>query len=339
MQYTAEVLKCVRKWDMKMEDLTQWQAQVLANMGAVPEPEHREDISVSEKRERPIHLSAMQARHPSTINVVYNSEGCTGRTTFLNTIKYHNPESFIIFQGVPSCRDFDTEVRHWTNLGFNGHCIVFDIHREFNNDRMYRTLELASDVHRNVWVFTYRMPDLSRLSHQRWNIFTVHADVKNGIMSDLIPLSLDEAHEIYLQEKERPNRLHRKATSVLPTLSPERRVDSSALSRRRIDSTQANLQEGSREARYYLLEAQLKLPHSYLHLGYVHPYFSSKNDAASFLKYHYPLLPAISSENGWTSNLCHDDQVRYVIRRYNKEALTLNMDRVASIANAKSSYI
>lgn len=131
--------------------------------------------------------------------VVYNKRGCIGRTTFLRAIQHDRPQDFAIFDGVPRIRDFISDVRGLRQRGWTGHTIIFDLYRQFKEKDIYRTIEAASDDVgcSNVWVFTYRMLDLSEISEDRWQLFTVTADVMQGLMSNLIPITLEDAKKTY----------------------------------------------------------------------------------------------------------------------------------------------
>lgn len=82
----------------------------------------------------------------------------------------------------------------------------------------------------------------------------------------------------------------------------------------------------------YILEAQLHVKGKYVHLGYMYPMFNTESEAAEFHINHYPHLTAMTAKSGWKSDYCPHDNVRYIIRVHNDEALTLNMYNVAEAA-------
>lgn len=86
----------------------------------------------------------------------------------------------------------------------------------------------------------------------------------------------------------------------------------------------------------YMLETQLYIKGGWVHLGYMYPTFDSKEKASEFHHNHYPQLSEMTAETGWKSICSMDDDVRYVVRVHNDEALTLNMRTVGLAAMERS---
>jgi hypothetical protein len=203
MKNNLELMRVAEQPEVGVGELVGWQVQALELMKSNTKRVLDIDCCAAQEEPKCIPRLIVQSRfHEKKVHVVYNREGHTGRTTFLKAVKYDKMADFIIFQGVPNHQDFLAEMKHLERWGHTGYCIIFDIYRQYKHRDIYRTLEVASDNpnYHNIWVFTHWMPDISSISSQRWRIFTVTADFNKGMMSDLIPLSLDDARKIHSQE-------------------------------------------------------------------------------------------------------------------------------------------
>ncbi len=74
----------------------------------------------------------------------------------------------------------------------------------------------------------------------------------------------------------------------------------------------------------YILEAQKFTPYGFKHLGYVNKIFKSKKNACIFYDQANPWLRPINAYNTYTSDWHPKNNLRFVVRHFDREILTLD---------------
>lgn len=161
--------------DIRMEDLIGWQVQALNMMDKNSSCPRRED-----KR---------------TVHAVYtHRDWFSGRTIFLQAIKYDNPKRFLLIRGVPSPSVLLSVISSMTSIGgWTRDCLIFDIPRGYKNRDIHTTLKVASKIEgcKNIWVFLDWVPNI--MDGLSWRFFICHMDEQQNTMSSLreLPLYVD----------------------------------------------------------------------------------------------------------------------------------------------------
>lgn len=109
-----------------------------------------------------------------------------------NGIEEHNSNRFMVVVGMPHNSSFARTVEQKKADGsWTGECVIFDLSNLASiPDKMYETLQVVFDKHycRSIWVFTRHLPQLGRLTYDRWNFSKISADPSAGKMSNLTKL-------------------------------------------------------------------------------------------------------------------------------------------------------
>lgn len=155
---------------------------------------------------------ARYAEYTRKITVIYDPKGNSGKTYFQLAYTGRHSKDAITLQGLASSRDISTILMEAMNRGWSGDTAFINLTRQCVDHKIYNSLETIRDgvattqkwsgktirFHTtNVAVFTNWMPDLSKCSADRWEIYRIA-----GKTSPLIEVSLEKAREIYRGEKD-----------------------------------------------------------------------------------------------------------------------------------------
>lgn len=143
-------------------------------------------------------------------HVVYNPEGDSGKSRFINYLMECDPLRFFAIQGVASARDVAQQILGALDKGWSGDTLLINLTRQCADYKIYAAIEMCIDgfittqkwagvsktwTSKNVWIFTNFMPNLKAMSMDRWNIFRVRK-----VNSELRPMTIPEALRIYKEE-------------------------------------------------------------------------------------------------------------------------------------------
>ena len=170
--------------DVKVTDLTGWQVDVMEIM-------KKNGLPISKKIIPVLRRNTYDPKR--AINVVRNQNNGTGRSAFLDALKYTNPKRFLVFKGIPSEDRFSEVVNtQLQSKEWDGDCIIFDIPRAYKNRDIYRTLDAASGLRycRNVWMFTDWWPDVTTayMNNDNWSLWETYSVREQDHISDLLPI-------------------------------------------------------------------------------------------------------------------------------------------------------
>lgn len=198
-----------------------WQLELyeILNNNSVPKPPLPKifDPADRTKRERvPIpELAQVYDNSDRTLTMVLDRKGGAGKTQFIKALHYHEPNRFLIVQGVPQAKDFGTQIQDAQLSGWTGDAILFNLTRTQADYKIHNTLEATIDGFitavkyrggtivfepKSVVIFTNAIPCLTKVTMDRWKIYKVEADFKKGDMSWLDPMSVEEALQVYQEQ-------------------------------------------------------------------------------------------------------------------------------------------
>lgn len=121
-------------------------------------------------------------RRVRTINVLKSRSRGTGRTTFLQTLKYSDPTLYLILEVIPPKGRFLEIVEAKEKTGeWSGACLIFDVPWGCTrSEGIYTTLMAASDLEwcPNVWVFSDWWPRVEGtcMNSDCWSFFETSND-------------------------------------------------------------------------------------------------------------------------------------------------------------------
>lgn len=175
---------------ISVEHLLRWQSQALSLMTEVPKLEPLVDNDPIAGLLPIPGLAERVTLSKKKIHIVQDGKGKTGKTTFLNAIKHHNPERFLILDSMPeNC--YRTEEQRLKDKGIRpGGCLIVETKYLWDADALE---EIALDwCCSSIWIFatdTSRMRPRLRIGTDVL-FYNITADLSNGLMSNLIPMQL-----------------------------------------------------------------------------------------------------------------------------------------------------
>lgn len=219
--------------EISVDHLLRWQKEVYTkinlNSMPLPKPSPLKDSAVKGKPGERVPLPGAAShfdRRNRIIHLVVDPKGGAGKTALIKALAHSDKKRFLACQGVPTTRDFATQVQIAQEQGWNGDTILFNLTREQVDWKVMGTVEAAIDGFltstkyegktvmfncKNVWIFSNDMPRLKSVSLDRWKIFHVHGETyhpppKDGedeknYLSWLEPMTIAEALVIYKEQK------------------------------------------------------------------------------------------------------------------------------------------
>jgi len=222
------------RWQVELYEIMNENSKVRPPLPRIVDPANRNKREVI-----PIPgLAAAYDPASRTIGLIVDAKGGAGKTQFIKALHYHEPDRFLVVQGIPQLKDFGTQVQEAQSSGWNGDAILFNLTRTQVDYKVHATLEASIDGFitavkfkggtvlfepRNIWVFANDIPDLMKVTTDRWRIFTVWADFKKELMSWLEPLPFADA--MVMREANHQARAEEKATEREMSIYSRRRED------------------------------------------------------------------------------------------------------------------
>lgn len=205
------------------EDFFRWQLQVLdimdKNSKVRPKGVRPKDTAKPGEDVPILGLSKYADLTTRMIHLVVDPVGGAGKTAFVKALQHMDPKRFLVCQGVPQMRDFATIAQNALEVGWTGDSVLFNLTRQQVDNKIHATLEASIDgfitatkytggtctwTTRNLWIFTNDIPCLTKVSIDRWRIFSVSANWSKDYISWLIPMSLQDAmtkRETFLKDR------------------------------------------------------------------------------------------------------------------------------------------
>ncbi|QMW68673.1 replication-associated protein [Crucivirus-141] len=141
------------------------------------------------------------------ITVIVESLGRKGKTQFGKGLMCYNPKRYFTTQGCGNMKDFSTTIENALNGIWKGEVLIINLTRSnMKNQQIYGPIEAIRDgiitsqkfvgkttifQPQHVVLTCNSMPDLSKLSQDRWKIYKVHE-----VHETLEPLTLSQAWDI-----------------------------------------------------------------------------------------------------------------------------------------------
>lgn len=191
------------------EDLFQWQAQFHDILIKPPQPAVKKP-SVRSVVDAPFEFPSR--RDGRSIYVIYDPIGGTGKTHFIKYMTSLDPKRFFFTQGLGQSRDIAEVVKNAQRNGWTGETMLVNLTRQLADHKIYETLESLIDgmftsqkysgssmryEARTVVLFSNFMPNLRKVSVDRWIILGIDRITKN-----LVSIPTDEGIRIYIAESE-----------------------------------------------------------------------------------------------------------------------------------------
>lgn len=150
------------------------------------------------------------------IGVIHDPRGNSGKSKWARSLCRREPGKWLYLPGLGDERDIANIIRNAINRGWSGHGLFIDMARTHADYKStYSTIERVREGCINatkydsdilewdstiVVMLTNWMPDLHKLSVDRWEIFTIDHGEECGQFGDLMFVPLHEAFSIYDSE-------------------------------------------------------------------------------------------------------------------------------------------
>lgn len=150
-------------------------------------------------------------RDPRQITWIYDQEGGCGKSFLARFLNQWHEDEWMTLACAPSQRDLSCLVKAKVDKGWNGNSCLLDLPRAYCLRDMYPTLEdlsngaftsvkyvgstFTTDPLRVV-VFANFLPDLDKMSMDRWNIFELYKKDANRANAELRTLTLQEVRSM-----------------------------------------------------------------------------------------------------------------------------------------------
>lgn len=140
-------------------------------------------------------LDTVHVEQPRVVNVIYDPEGCSGKSTIGSIIELQH--GGLLVPPVDDAKDLMQfcmsimEARRSNLLS----CVIIDLPRAMNQKKLHGLFAAIEDIKNGrlwdmrhkarilwlkksptVWVCTNTLPDLEYLSRDRWNIFSINSE-------------------------------------------------------------------------------------------------------------------------------------------------------------------
>lgn len=127
------------------------------------------------------------------IEVIYDQYGCCGKTTFTDILEYCFPQKYLCINKIPNNGDLACLIEHALSNGWNGDTLFVNFPRESFDHKIYDQIEACRDGRltgtkyksklirwkaKNVVIFTNWMPNIGKLTPDRWIVYNINYESK-----------------------------------------------------------------------------------------------------------------------------------------------------------------
>lgn len=160
-------------------------------------------------------LKISKKKSDRQINWIYDKYGRSGKTVWSHHMEDNFDNGWAIFNNIGRISDFTMNIQQWKSIGWKSEGMIFDFARDYQDKSViYSALEIAIDGRATatkyeggrirfgkpvIWVFANFVPDCSKMSKDRWNVF------KMTKKHDLEKMTIREVNKLHKKHEEQMN--------------------------------------------------------------------------------------------------------------------------------------